>query len=270
MRRDTESISQGVAAKLIRELRIRGYGATPVNTSGKENSWDIEKIWVNSNGKDLCDINCENNTIAYKSAGDRSEVESILESIHDLQEQEETFLSAPQMETKGLEKYKLLAQYNNAVLAGCEVTSLDSTMHKVESIEYVTWEKDQNGADKGVHTGHYFGDNYTDAKEDFAARSGLVNKDKLFSETEILAVYAGLVKLDSLDENTYDETKIFENIKSKISNLITDIEEKIYEQDPQFQENEKYAEKGSEFDMVKEADENEEDEENQEDYEQEI
>jgi len=29
MRRDTVSISQSVAAKLIRELRFGGYGATP-------------------------------------------------------------------------------------------------------------------------------------------------------------------------------------------------------------------------------------------------
>ena len=58
MRRDTVSISQSVAAKLIRELRSRGYGATPVNTKGNENSWDINKIWVTSSNRDLCDINC--------------------------------------------------------------------------------------------------------------------------------------------------------------------------------------------------------------------
>jgi len=265
MRIDTESISQSVAAKLIRELRARGYAATPVNTNGKENSWDINKIWVTKNGKDLCDINCGNNTIAYKNAGDRSEVETILNLIDDLQEQEENFLNAPQMKTKGIEKYKLLAQYNYIVFAAGEVTSLDSTMHKVESIKYVTWEKDRGGDGHGVHTGHYFSDNYEDAKEDFAARSGLVSKDKLFSETEWIALYAGIVKLESLGENTNDDTKILENIKSKISNLIPDIEEKIYEQNPQFKENEKYAEKGSEFDTAQESDED-----NQEDYEQEI
>ncbi|HEY5585426.1 MAG TPA: hypothetical protein VIK78_13180 [Ruminiclostridium sp.] len=56
----------------------------------------------------MCDINCKNNTIAYKNVGDRSEVETILNVIDNLQEQEENFLSAPQMKTKGLEKYKLL------------------------------------------------------------------------------------------------------------------------------------------------------------------
>jgi len=36
MRRNTEFISQSVAAKLIRKLRSRGYGATPVNTNSKK------------------------------------------------------------------------------------------------------------------------------------------------------------------------------------------------------------------------------------------
>ncbi|HEY5586073.1 MAG TPA: hypothetical protein VIK78_16480, partial [Ruminiclostridium sp.] len=212
------------------------------------------------------DINCKNNTIAYKNVGDRSEVETILNVIDNLQEQEGNFLNAPQMKTKGLEKYKLLAQYNNVVLAACDVTSLDSTMHKVESIKYVTWEKDRGGDGNGVHTGHYFDDdNYEDAKEDFAARSGLVSKDKLFSETERIALFAGIVKLESLGENTNDDTKILETIKSKISNLIPDIEEKIYERNPQFQENEKYAEIGSEVNTTQELDED-----IQEDYEQEI
>jgi len=267
MRRDTESISQNVATKLISELRSRGYGVTPANTSGKENSWDIEKIWVTQNGNDLCDINCVTNTISYKNVSDRTEVEAILKVIDDLQEQEVIFLDAPHLKIAGLERYKLLADYNDVIFAACEVSNLDPTMHKVESINYVTWEKDRNGAEYGVHTGHYFDDDYVAAKEDFATRSGLLSKDKLFSETEMIAVYAGLVKLDSVDENSSDEIKNFDKIKSKISNLIPDIEEKIYEQKPQYQENVKYAEKGSEHNSAREL---AQDEEAKDDYEQEI
>ncbi|MHB8064911.1 MAG: hypothetical protein ACYDG2_20195 [Ruminiclostridium sp.] len=239
MGRNSESILQKASAKLIRNLRNRNYVATPANTSGKENSWDIEKIWVTRNGKDLCDINCENNTISYRNVYDRSEVDTILTLINNLQEQEENYLNAPQMKTKGFEKYKLLAEYNNVIFAACEVTSLDLTMHKVQSLNYVTWEKDRDASDNGVCTGHYFDDHYEAAKEDFAARSGLVRKDKIFSETEMVAVYAGLVKLDSIDES----------IKNKISNLIPDIEDKIYEKKPQFHENEKYEEESDDLEQ---------------------
>jgi hypothetical protein len=159
----------------------------------EENSWNIEKIWVTREGKDVWDINCENKVISYKNAYDRSEIETILTLIDNLEEQEENFINAPQMKVDGIKKYRMLAQYNNVIFAACEVTSLDSTMHKVESLNYVTWEKDRSGAEYGVHTGHYFYDNYAAAKKDFATRSGLVNKDKLLSETEMLAVYAGLL-----------------------------------------------------------------------------
>ena len=57
MGRASDNISQSVAARIIRELKSRGYGAVPVNTSGREDDWDIEKIWVTKNQEDLCDIN---------------------------------------------------------------------------------------------------------------------------------------------------------------------------------------------------------------------
>jgi hypothetical protein len=41
MGRASDRISQNVAAKIIRELESRGYGAVPVNTSGREADWDI-------------------------------------------------------------------------------------------------------------------------------------------------------------------------------------------------------------------------------------
>jgi hypothetical protein len=44
MERNAKAISLMVATKVISELRARSYGATPVNTSGKEGCWDIEKI----------------------------------------------------------------------------------------------------------------------------------------------------------------------------------------------------------------------------------
>lgn len=116
MKRNAESILQRVSQKLIRESETRGYGATPVNTSGKENNWDIEKICVTHNGNALCDINCVTDTISYKNApADRNEVEAILKLIDYFQEQREIYLDAPHLKVSGLEKYKLLAEYNNVV-----------------------------------------------------------------------------------------------------------------------------------------------------------
>lgn len=234
----SDSISQSIALRIINELKARGYSAIAVNTSGRDDNWDTEKICVTKEGKDVCDINCSTNTIVYNH--DYAEVEKILALIHNLQEQEENYLNAPVLNVNKLEKYKLLSEYNNVILAACKVSGLNSAMQKVDSIQYVTWESDSS--DDGVQTGHYFDENYAAAKEDFAKRSGLVSKDKLFSETEMIALYDGLVKLEALDDNTGDAAKVLQNIKSKISNVIPDIEDKNYERNPEFKENEKYNE----------------------------
>ena len=70
------------------------------------------------------------------------------------------------------QSYKLLAEYDNVVLAGRELNS--------GGFEFVTWRQNYNG----VEHGNYFGNNYSGAKEDFATRSELVNEKKLFSDEE--------------------------------------------------------------------------------------
>ena len=41
---DSNLLSQRVSEKIVRELRNKNFGASPVNKS--ENGWDIEKICV--------------------------------------------------------------------------------------------------------------------------------------------------------------------------------------------------------------------------------
>ncbi|QNU67669.1 hypothetical protein EHE19_004125 [Ruminiclostridium herbifermentans] len=137
-----EFISQSVATRIINELKARGYGAISVNTSRRENNWDTEKICVTRNGNDICDINCNTNTISYNNKHDRAEVEMILDLIVNFQEQEENYLKAPDLNFNKLEKYKLLSEYNNVILGACKVSELKPAMRKVDSIQYVTWERD--------------------------------------------------------------------------------------------------------------------------------
>ncbi len=237
-----KSIQQGVAERIIRGLRSKGFGATPVNMSGNENNWDIEKICVTKQGRDLCDINCHTGTISYLNSFDRDEINTILELIKNLREQDELFTKAPFLEVEGGEKYKLLSQYNDVVLAAREVTTLDYNKQKVYQFDYVTWEKDK--AVEGVQSGNYFGENYASAREDFAQRSGLINKNKHFSETEMLTIYSGLVKIQEYDMS-WDQEKVIDSIKNKISNVIPDLNEEIFQASPKYIENEKYQRKNN-------------------------
>ncbi len=52
---------------------------------------------------------------------------------------------------------------------------------------FVTWKRYYNGS--GVCNGGYFLDDYEAAKQDFAIRAGLIEKQRLFSDTQLLDIY---------------------------------------------------------------------------------
>ncbi|EPR11471.1 hypothetical protein [Ruminiclostridium papyrosolvens] len=244
---DNIAIWQAISTKLIYRLRMMGYGVTSVNTSGKEGNWDTEKICVTKDGRDLCDINCIEGTITYHHASDQEEIDSIRDLMNNIQEQERIFARADPMQVEGLEHYKVLAEYNNVILAACESESINTSMHRVNSYQYVTWEKDNGGL--GVHSGNYFSDNYTGAKENFGVRSGILRKSKLLSETEMMAIYSGIVKLEDNEINADGSYKIYKQIKEKIENIIPDIEARIYRNDPRFIEPEVIEEDSEIYDQ---------------------
>lgn len=85
--------------------------------------------------------------------------------------------TAPQLKACGLEgDYRVLAEFNNAVLAG----------HPSKyGVQFVTWEWVQDHT--ALWQGHYT-DSYAAAKEDFATQSGLVPKERLFSDQQLAEV----------------------------------------------------------------------------------
>ena len=72
------------------------------------------------------------------------------------------------------EKYRCLAEFNGTVLA--------AKYNEEYGFEFVTWDRTYDG--KAICQGNYFED-YAAAKENFATRSGLIDKDKLFSTEEL-------------------------------------------------------------------------------------
>jgi hypothetical protein len=73
---------------------------------------------------------------------------------------------APPLTADGLdEPYRLLAAFNGCVLGGCP-------SEKGYGVQFTTWQRDHDGI--GLIWGHYHGNDYAAAKEDFAIRSGLV------------------------------------------------------------------------------------------------
>ena len=125
-------------------------------------------------------------------------------------------------------KFKMLADYGGAVLAGRETRF---------AFEFVTWDWDFNR--KGVNHGHYYQDSLDTAAEDFAVRSGLVDRNRIFTPEQLEEIYRccedTLCDAYELDEK---QRKTIESVQEQIRYAIPDIVEQIHEHDRQAYEQE--------------------------------
>jgi len=108
------------------------------------------------------------------------------------------------------EKYRCLAEFNGTVLA--------AKYNDEFGFEFVTWDRTYD--EKAVCQGKYF-ENYAAAKENFATRFGLIDKDKLFSTEELERI--GKCVNFTMRHNgdlKFDDCEFLEKISEKISENI--------------------------------------------------
>ena len=108
-----------------------------------------------------------------------------------------------------LSQYKVLAEYNNIVLAARD----DGEYGR--GLFFATWEYDKDGA--GVHAGYYTED-YADAKESFATRSGMVQKSKIITE-ETAADIKAAVDFCRLNTSDFDLEKRLQKINATLCHV---------------------------------------------------
>ena len=121
--------------------------------------------------------------------------------------------NSPELKADGLnDKYRCLAEFNQTVLA--------AKYSDEYGFEFVTWGRTYDG--KSLWNGNYY-DDYDAAKENFAVRSGLVDKDKLFGTEEFAWLkkcvkftvrHNGDLKFDD------DDCEFLEKLNEKISENI--------------------------------------------------
>ena len=129
----------------------------------------------------------------------------------------------PFLKADGLEDgYKVLADFNGTVLAG--------TPSKY-GVHFVTW--DWAYGHTGVCHGHYFMENYAGAKQDFAIRSGLIQKERLFTPEQMTEIYRCCA--DSVDgdffELTGEQEKMIRSVQQQIEECVPDLDERIRQQE---------------------------------------
>ena len=165
----------------------------------------------------------EDGSVSY-NRGDRPFAMKVLGLYNQVREYMQAFRAAPQNPDKRAVQQvgdiRTLLLYNNCELAAHQFSNKD--------MWFITWRLDRDGSRVN---GDYFSD-YAQAKQDFAVRAELINRDMLFTEKELSVIRSSLSSYLNL-ENAYMTGKQENSIKEaigKIDNIIVpEIHEKAEE-----------------------------------------
>lgn len=129
---------------------------------------------------------------------------------------------APPLKAQGLTgDFRTLAEFNGTVLAGYQTKY---------GVHFVTW--DWSFDRKGLNQGHYYQRNHLGAKQDFAIRSGLIPKQLLFSQEQLIEIYRCCA--DTLDADfalTTSQEMCIKSVQEQIVSGTPDILDRMREQE---------------------------------------
>ena len=188
---DTQNTSRQL--RYLEEVRIplhrAGFGTLPLE--GEQ----LPALW---NGAPLCRITGKGSVFYRREDVDTPQAEDALYRVEDIAAKTLEYMTAmeaaPQLKASGLDgDYRILADFGATVLA--------DTPSKY-GVQFVTWDWDYDRT--GVVHGHYFMENYDGAKQDFATRSGLIQKEQLFSPEQLTEIFRCCA--DSVDEDFFELT----------------------------------------------------------------
>lgn len=141
-----------------------------------------------------------------------------MEQKNQVPEYQKLMEQAPQIHASGLEgDYRRLAEFNDVVLAG----------HQTKfGMEFVTWEWVQNHT--ALWQGHYYGDSYAAAKQDFVTRSGLLPQEQLFSDQQFAEMYRCIHEtLENGYPITVEREKLLTESAEQIEAAVPNLEELV-------------------------------------------
>ena len=175
----------------------------------------------------LCRISGKGSVLYRQENVDSIRAQDALQSVIDTAQMTSEYMAiletAPRLKASGLDgDYRVLADFGDAVLAG----------HPTElGVQFVTWEWDWDR--KGVSHGHYFMENYDGAKQDFATRSGLIQKEQLFSPEQLTEISRCCA--DSVDEDFFEladtQEEMIRGIQQQIRVCVPDLDERVRQQE---------------------------------------
>ena len=179
------------------------------------------------NDAPLCRITGKGSVFYRREDADTPQAEDALYRVEDIAAKTLEYMTAmeaaPQLKASGLDgDYRILADFGGTVLAGSP---------SKYGVQFVTWDWDYDRT--GVVHGHYFMENYDAAKQDFATRSGLIQKERLFTPEQMTEIYRCCA--DSVDgdffELTGEQEKMIRSVQQQIEECVPDLDERIRQQE---------------------------------------
>lgn len=217
---DTQNTSRQL--RYLEEVRISlhraGFGTLPVEGA---------QLTVLLDGAPLCRITGKGSVFYRREDADTPQAEDVLYRVEDIAAKTLEYMTAmetaPQLKASGLDgDHRSLADFGGTVLAG--------TPSKY-GVQFVTW--DWNYDRTGVCHGHYFMENYAGAKQDFAIRSGLIQKERLFTPEQLTEIYRCCA--DSVNEDFFELTdkqvELIHSVQQQIEICVPDLDERIRQQE---------------------------------------
>ena len=179
------------------------------------------------NDAPLCSITGKGSVFYRREDADTLQAKDALYRVEDIAAKTLEYMTAmeaaPQLKASGLDgDYRILADFGGTVLAG--------TPSKY-GVQFVTW--DWAYGHTGVCHGHYFMENYAGAKRDFAIRSGLIQKEQLFTPEQLTEIFRCCA--DSVDEDFFELTdtqeEMIRGIQQQIRVCVPALDERVRQQE---------------------------------------
>ena len=150
----------------------------------------------------ICNVNAHGNVSYDPDHVRRNGLEDALDHVRCIADETLTY-------------YRLLAEFDNIVLAG----------HEREGgygVEFVTWERVQDGT--SLWDGHYYDNDYAAAKQDFAVRSGLIPSGLLFTQDQLAVIFDAAQHMTALGlVSNPEQEKLLEQIMEQVEEVVPQV-----------------------------------------------
>jgi len=187
--------------ELSRVLKSKGYTIKAV-----ENVPDKIADILDSEQRNIGHIDSD----CFLSANNKN-FEFLKDIVSKVREYTTCYSNSKHFDEVSIKNYRLLLEHNGIVFGG---------MINENYAQFTTWERSRDG---GVEIGHYY-DDYDEAKQDFAERSGLSRKPQ-FSETELKIIFSSLVFSGKTGDLDFDSHNRVERLKHKLIQLVPALNE---------------------------------------------